>query len=527
MVNSPDVSPLITGIINHRDFSRLYFSLRHFQPGTFNAYLLAAVLVAAATAVQVAFGPTVTGAQFLSLFPAVIAATLLCGTEAGFFSIALATLCAWLFVLPDVFSLRLEGVRQTTVLLLFAVTASTVVFIAGAMRKAIDRARHHTRTFAAMFEAYPDAILLADRRGRIANVNQRMVDLFRMPRGDLIGAPVNSLLPQRLRGNHASQMASYRADPRPREVAAGLDLFAVRGDGEELVVNVNISPIEIDGEMLTIATVRDRTANKALHKALAESRHQQAILEERALHARALHIALESTTDSVIVLDRAWRFTYLNARAKAQLERGRDLMGQVVWDVFPGLDNSLIGMAYRAAMEHGMPTRADDHFAGSSAHFDAHAYPSPEGLTVFLRDVTAERELADAKAESDALLRLFIDRTPASIAMFDTDMRYLAASRRFALDHQLGGGLPKSLIGRSHYELFPASPSSSARFTAAFSPASRCRPRKTRFPAPTGAPSSCTGRWRPGAARMAASAERCCSRRSSPAAYRRSWRCAN
>nr|WP_294554094.1 PAS domain-containing protein [uncultured Rhodopila sp.] len=458
MIHSLDVSPLITGAIKHGDFSRLYFSPRHFQPGTFNAYLLAAGLVAAATTLQVAFGSAVPGAQFLSLFPAVIAATLFCGTAAGFFSIAMATLCAWLFVLPDVVSFRLEGVRQTSVLLLFAATASAVVFIAGAMRKAIDRARHHTRTFAAMFEAYPDAILLADRRGRITNVNQRMVDLFRMPRGELIGAPVDTLLPRRLREDHASPMASYPAEPRLREVGAGLDLVAVRGDGEEFVVDVSISPIEIDGEALTIATVRDRTANKALHKALAESRHQQAILEERALHTRALHIALESTTDSVIVVDRDWRFTYLNARAKAQIAHGRDLMGQVVWDMFPELESSLIGMACRAAVEGGMPTGADDCFAGSNAYFDAHAYPSADGLTVFLRDVTAERELAAAKAESDALLRLFIDRTPASIAMFDTDMRYLAASRRFALDHQLGDGLPESLIGRSHYDLFPDLP---------------------------------------------------------------------
>jgi PAS domain S-box-containing protein len=463
-VHALDVSPLFAGMVNHRDFSRLYFNPRHFQPGTFNAYLLAAVLVAAATTVQVAFGPAVPGAQFLSLFPAVIAAALFCGTAAGFFSIAVATLCAWLFVLPDVVSFRLEGVRQTSVLLLFAATASAIVLIAGGMRRAIDRARHHTRTFAAMFEAYPDAIMLADRRGRIANVNRRMVDLFGIPRGELIGAPVDSLLPRRLRGGHGSQMASYQAAPRPREIGAGLDLVALRGDGEEFVVDINISPIEIDGEMLTIATVRDRTANKALHTALAESRHQQAILEERALHARALHIALESTTDSVIVFDRDWRFTYLNARAKAQIAHGRDLMGQLVWEMFPDLENSLIGLACRAAVDGGTPRGAHDCFAGSTVFFDAHAYPSPDGLTVFLRDITAERELAAAKARSDALLRLFIDRTPASIAMFDMDMRYLAASRRFALDHDIGGGLPESLIGRSHYELFPDLPEQRREF---------------------------------------------------------------
>jgi len=77
---------------------------------------------------------------------------------------------------------------------------------------------------------------------------------------------------------------------------------------------------------------------------------------------------------------------------------------------------------------------------------------------VFLHDVTEERITATALAESEARLRLFIDRAPAAIAMFDTEMRYLAASRRFARDYHLGDSLPETLIGRSHYELFPEMP---------------------------------------------------------------------
>jgi len=439
-------------------FRKLYFNSRHFQPGTFSAYLLAAVLVATATALRVALGSAVPGAQFILLFPAVIATTLICGMAAGFFSVAMGAVCAWFFILPPIFSFRLESVQQIYVLLFFVVIASAIVVIIGAMRTAIERARRLNRTVAAVFEANPDAILLTDPHGRITNVNQRAAVLFGKPREALIGASVDSLLPERFRDRHASLRTSYMADPRPRGMGAKLNLFALRGDGTEFPVAIQIGPIEIDDETLIIATVRDVTEHNTLYKELAESHQRQAVLEARQAGARALHIALESTTDSVVVLDRAWRFTYLNQRAKAQNARGRDLVGRVVWDVFPWLEESVVGIAWRAAMASGVPTHADDYFAQARAHFDTHAYPSTDGLTVFFRDVTEVLSLAAAQAESDALLRLFIDRAPAAIAMFDTEMRYLAVSRRFALDYQIGDGLPETLVGRRHYELFPEIP---------------------------------------------------------------------
>jgi PAS domain-containing protein len=168
-------------------FSKLYFNPRRFQPGTFSAYLLAAVFVAAATALRVALGSAVPGVQFISLFPAVIATTLICGMAAGFFSIAIGAVCAWFFILPPTFSFGLKSVQQIYVLLFFVVIASAIVVIIGAMRTAIEQARGLNQTVAAVFEANPDAILLTDRHGRITNVNQRAAVLFGKPREDELG----------------------------------------------------------------------------------------------------------------------------------------------------------------------------------------------------------------------------------------------------------------------------------------------------------------------------------------------------
>jgi PAS domain S-box-containing protein len=80
------------------------------------------------------------------------------------------------------------------------------------------------------------------------------------------------------------------------------------------------------------------------------------------------------------------------------------------------------------------------------------------GIVGVGRDITAARRAERALAESEAKLRLIVDRVPASLAIFDADMRYLAASRRFVQDHGLDVDDPDDLVGCGCYEVFPNLP---------------------------------------------------------------------
>jgi signal transduction histidine kinase/ActR/RegA family two-component response regulator len=129
-----------------------------------------------------------------------------------------------------------------------------------------------------------------------------------------------------------------------------------------------------------------------------------AMAEAQEARDRSLRMALESTTDGVIVLSRSWRFTYLNKRAEAKIAHGRDLVGLEVWNECPWLEDSAVGRGLRQAMQSGAPAHMDDYFAPADVHFDAHAYPSKDGLTVFFHDVTEERRISAALAKTESQL---------------------------------------------------------------------------------------------------------------------------
>jgi signal transduction histidine kinase/ActR/RegA family two-component response regulator/HAMP domain-containing protein len=120
---------------------------------------------------------------------------------------------------------------------------------------------------------------------------------------------------------------------------------------------------------------------------------------------RALHSALESTTDMVLVVDRDWRLSYLNQRAR-QRTGGADPTGAVIWDLYPELVGTPFEKGYRTAMRSGVPTKIEAQYARLGGFFEANAFPSVDGLTVFFRDLTEERRVAAALRESESRLQL-------------------------------------------------------------------------------------------------------------------------
>jgi two-component system cell cycle sensor histidine kinase/response regulator CckA len=130
--------------------------------------------------------------------------------------------------------------------------------------------------FARIFEFAPDAMLLVNVGGSIIQVNLQAEKMFGYARDELIGQPVETLLPERLVGRHVDYRAAYMAAPRTRPMGTGIELVARRKDGAELPVDIMLNPLETEQGLLTLAVVRDLTEHRKLEE---QFRHFQRRLQ--------------------------------------------------------------------------------------------------------------------------------------------------------------------------------------------------------------------------------------------------------
>jgi PAS domain S-box-containing protein len=109
----------------------------------------------------------------------------------------------------------------------------------------------------ALLELAPDAIVGIGRDGLIVLVNAQVEALFGYERRELIGQPVEILVPERLHADHRSHRTGYFDDPRTRPMGIGLDLFGRRCDGSEFPAEISLSSIQTEQGTLAIAAIRD------------------------------------------------------------------------------------------------------------------------------------------------------------------------------------------------------------------------------------------------------------------------------
>src|SRR5258708_11504609 len=114
-----------------------------------------------------------------------------------------------------------------------------------------------------LLEAAPDGIVEVDGFGRIVLVNSQAESLFGYRREELLGKSVEILMPERFRERHPAHRAGYRTHPLIRPMGSGLDLRALRADGTEFAVDINLSPFEGEKGPGVICVIRDVSDRKA------------------------------------------------------------------------------------------------------------------------------------------------------------------------------------------------------------------------------------------------------------------------
>ena len=131
--------------------------------------------------------------------------------------------------------------------------------------------RQAENRFRSILEAAPDAILICNRSGTITQAGGQIEKLFGYRAVELNGAAVQTLLPERLRNSHEGHLERYFHQPVVRTMGPGKNLVALRKDGDEVPVEISLSPLQEEGGVSALAIVRDVTERESTQDKLQRS----------------------------------------------------------------------------------------------------------------------------------------------------------------------------------------------------------------------------------------------------------------
>ena len=288
-------------------------------------------------------------------------------------------------------------------------------------KRAEEKVRHSEERFRSLMEQAPFSIQVFSPDGRTIRVNRAWEELWGLRFEQIDG--YNVLEDRQLEAKGVLQYIHQGFAGQPTRIPAieynPNDTIpdSTRQDDPRRWLSAVIYPLK-DGEGRVREVVlihEDITARKR-----AEEKSQRSEAQSRTI--------LESITDAFCALDRDWRFTYVNRQAEVLLGRSRDdLIGKNHWEEYPETLGTDVERNYRRAVGETVTITFEFFYPPHDRWYECHAYPSPEGLSVYFRDVSERKRAELVLSESEQRFRQLADAMPQIVwtARPDGNIDYL------------------------------------------------------------------------------------------------------